>query len=185
MQHDLQQHYLPLGIVSCYEHAHIHSHIFIKCYLIHLEKACFLGFLWEFNHGLKLLQLGNTERTFRKYFIVLCKSHVLERFSDEFPMLTKATWGHVSWSHIPSPTVSLLPNSSDRQHLMLFSLRLHRRCSLVHLVFSTNLHTAHPLSPMGKGKSTTYVHGEQAMKRKRCGQCKGSAYKIPIFILCL
>lgn len=93
MQRDLQQHYLPLGTVSCYVHTHIHSHIFIKCYLIHLEKACFLGFVWEFNRRLKLLQLGNAERTFRKYFIVLCKPHGPERLSKSSPCLPRPPGG--------------------------------------------------------------------------------------------
>lgn len=51
-------------------HTYTQPH-FIKCYLIHLKKASFLGFIWELNHRLKLLQLGKAERIFRKYLTVL------------------------------------------------------------------------------------------------------------------
>ena len=94
----------------------IHSYIFIKCYLIHLEKACFLGFIWEFNHRLKLLRLGKAEQTFRKYLLVLCTPPV--RLSDELSCAHKSYRGGTRARPLcSSPIAFLLPNCTDRRHL--------------------------------------------------------------------
>ena len=107
----------------------IRSHIFIKCYLIHLEKACLLGFIWELNHSLKLLQLGKAGGTFRNDLTVLCRPHLLKRVSDEFTHAHKAYLGDTQGTQgcpgFPSPTIFLLPESSRHPST---ELRPHRKC---------------------------------------------------------
>ena len=157
---------------------HIHSYIFIKCYLIHLEKACFLGFIWEFNHRLKLLRLGKAEQTFRKYLLVLCTpARETLWWTQLCPQ--KLPWGHTSSSLVLVPHC-LPPAELHRQTTPDITRRPHGKCSHVHITSSTNPRVPCYFSP-GVGATPC----EQAVERNRCEPCRRTTCTILPSILCL
>lgn len=142
---------------------HRHSYVFIKCYLIPSEKACLLGFIWKLTTVWSCFNLENAERTFRKYFTVLCKPHLLERLYDEFNSSLQTHLEADKFVPHSSPTVFPIAKQY-RQTTLNTGLRHHRTCSHMSLMFSTHLSITHWFSP-GTSNSTIYIHDAQAMKR--------------------
>lgn len=149
----------------------VHGYIHIYITQLHFYWMLFdpfgrslLGFIWELNHRLKLLQLEKAGGTFRNYLIVLCKPHLLQRFSDESTCAHK--WYHGGTQGCPilsSLTIFLLPKSRGRQRLIFSktSQKMHPREP--HILCYPSYYTL--ILPNGQ-RQLRYTHSRRAGDKK-------------------